>query len=411
MRVLSTAIGSPSHGRAQLPLLRALAASGHQVLVATSEEIAPTFCDDDLDVVACAPSTAPHMFVGPEFDLADTPGAEPGAEPGSEPQPDARRRLMVRLLSGPMAMGLRKLTLPLAREFRPHLLLRDGMDLGACLIAEEAGIPQLPAPSGISNILDPMELHPGLNALRAELGLPSQDDPLSFVRHGRIDYVPHSFSFARHLPAPLSYRQTPHVDRSSVLPRWAAELRTDRPLVWAAIGTALPMTLQWKERGEQTPFDFPDPVRTLQTILKAAATLDECTVVVASCGLPVDTTALPPHVHVTEWLPQPLLLECADLFLTHGGFNSIREALRSGTPLAVLPQFGDQFPNAQRVEELGLGRGITDRTADGIAAVCQEVLADPGAAATARRARLEMLALPGIETAVSDLERVVTGCV
>lgn len=243
------------------------------------------------------------------------------------------------------------------------------------------------------------------------MGLPAQEDPLSVVAHGRVDYVPASFSFARHLPAPLAYRQTVQVDRDSTLPRWVAELPTDRPLVWAAIGTALPLIQKRKEQGEEQPpempFEFPDPVKTLQSIIEAAAKLDECTVVVATSGVPVDTAGLPPHVHLTERLPQPVLLEAVDLFLTHGGFNSIREALRTGTPLAVLPQFGDQPPNARRVEELGLGREITDRTPDGIAAVCREVLADSRIAATASRARLEMLTLPEIEHAVADLERLV----
>ncbi|MFI9025677.1 glycosyltransferase [Streptomyces sp. NPDC053560] len=411
MRVLCTTIGSPSHGRAQLPLLRALAAAGHEVRVATTEEVAPLFAHDDLTVVTCMPSFTPQLFMDEEFDLGDdAPGAGAG-EPDPEQQQAAMMRFMVRLLSGPMARKLREIMLPLARDFRPHLILRDGMDLGSVLIAEELGLPQLPTPSGSSNMLNPEEIHPGLTALRAEFGLPAQQDPLSVVPHGRVDYVPADFSFARYLPGSLSYRQTVQVERDSTLPEWVAELPTDRPLVWAAIGTALPMIQQRKEQGEQQPpempFEFPDPVKTLQSIIEAAAKLSECTVVVATGGVPVDTTGLPSHVHLTERLPQPLLLESVDLFLTHGGFNSIREAMRTGTPLAVLPQFGDQGPNAQRVEELGLGREITDRTPDGIAAVCRAVLADAGAAATARRARLRMLTLPAVEHAVADLERLV----
>ncbi|WP_030257597.1 glycosyltransferase [Streptomyces violens] len=407
MRVLCTTTGSPSHGRAQLPLLRALVAAGHEVRVATTEELAPLFQQDDHHVLTCLPRFSPQEFADPAQDLA---GISDAAALGPEQQQAAVVRFMIRVLSGPMAKRLREALRPVALEFRPHVILRDGMDFSSCLIAEELGIPQLPTPSGASNVLDPAEIHPGLNALRAELGLPTQEDPLSIVRHGRVDYVPADFSFARHLPGPWAYRQTVDVDRSSVLPQWVAELPTDRPLVWAALGTALPMLQKRMEEGQQLPempFEMPDPAKTLQSIVEAAAKLDECTVIIATSGVPVDTTALPPHVHVTDRLPQPLLLECVDLFLTHGGFNSIREALRTATPLAVLPQFGDQPANAERVEELGLGRRITDLTPDGIAAVCRQVLADPGAAATARRARLAMLALPEIESAVADLERLV----
>ncbi|MCE0444840.1 hypothetical protein LT493_04710 [Streptomyces tricolor] len=110
--------------------------------------------------------------------------------------------------------------------------------MGAVLTAELLGVPQLPTPSGFGNILDPAETLEPLNERRRELGLPGQDDALSVVPHGRVDYVPPAFSFARHLPKAWSYRQTVDVERGGALPGWAAELPTDRPLVYAAIGTA-----------------------------------------------------------------------------------------------------------------------------------------------------------------------------
>ncbi|WP_420878086.1 glycosyltransferase, partial [Streptomyces rhizosphaericus] len=96
------------------------------------------------------------------------------------------------------------------------------------------------------------------------------------------------------------------------------------------------------------PIPMPDPVDTLHAMVQGVSRLAECTVILATGGIPVDTDGVPPHVHITDRLPQPLLLESVDLFLTHGGFNSIRESLRTATPMAVLPQFGDQPGNAQR---------------------------------------------------------------
>lgn len=402
MRVLCTTTGSPSHGRAQLPLLRALAAAGHDVRVVTSPAIAGLFRPDGLRVVPALP----------ELDFGALLEEEAGEGPGGAAVPrhlDSREQrntlmeLAARALGGPLAKRMYAAVGPLAREFRPHLVLRDGMDLGACLLAEELGVPHLPTPSGAGNVIDPAGLHRDLNALRAGLGLPLAHDPLSIVAHGRIDYVPARFSFARHLPAPLAYAQTVTVERRAALPGWFAELPADRPLVWAALGTALPELHRREEEGHPSLFGFPDPVETLRAVVGAAAELTGWTVVVATAGLPLDGSALPPHVRTTDGLPQPLVLECADLFLTHGGYNSIREALRTATPLAVLPHFGDQYPNAERVEELGLGREITDRTPGGIAAACRAVLADGRAASTARRARQEMLTLPDVGAAVDDL--------
>ncbi|NLU70685.1 glycosyltransferase [Streptomyces sp. HNM0574] len=403
MRVLCTTIGSPSHGRAQLPLLRALSAAGHEVRVATTSHIAPLFADDDLTVDA----------VFPEFNARTILERADGLTRADLPEDPAElTQFMVKLmaggLSGSLARSMHEILLPLVEEFRPSLMLRDGMDLSTCLIGERLGIPHLPTPSGLVNSFDPALFVPGLTTLRKELGLPADDDPLSVVAHGRVDYVPDAYSFALHVPPSLSYRQTVNVERSSVLPRWVAELPTDRPLVFAALGTALPMMhtqMEQREKDDWYPFPQPDPAATLQSIVRTGGLLEECEVIVATGGVPVDGSGLPPHVHLTERLPQPLLLEAADVFLTHGGFNSVRESLRTGTPIAVLPQFGDQHPNAQRATELGIGREITDRSPEGAAAVIRGLLADDGVAAAARRARLAMLALPEVDSAVADLEK------
>ncbi|MFI0165713.1 glycosyltransferase [Streptomyces sp. NPDC017095] len=398
MRVLCTTLGSPSHGRAQLPLLRALAKSGHQVLVATTESLVAVFRDDDVEVTAALPRFNPLAMIGPYLSTL------PETLDMTQPSPEMSR-LLTRGLAGPGVKTQLDILLPLAREFRPDLILRDGMDMSAVLTAELLGVPQLPTPSGFSNIMDPAELLPQLNERREELGLAAPDDPLSVVPHGRVDYVPPAFSFARHLPPTWSYRQTVDVERGAVLPPWAAELPTDRALVYAAIGTALPSIREHlADPAASLPVKVPDTAETLRAFADAAAELDDCTVVVSTSGVPLDTGSLPGHVHVTERVPQPLLLESVDLFVTHGGFNSIREAMRTGTPLAVLPHFGDQHANAERVVELGLGRHITDRGAGGIAEVCRELLADPVSRARARSARLAMLTLPDVEQAVDDLE-------
>jgi N-glycosyltransferase len=402
VRVLFTTHGSPSHGRAQLPLVRALSAAGHEVLVATTPALASVFGQDGVRVTTYLDDFDLGGFIHPHIsEVTNWPDLD------NEQKRQLIQSISSQAMSGPMVKVLLNALLPIAQDFRPDLILRDGLDLGACLTAEKLGIPQLPTPSGGGNILKPAELLPGLNAVREEYALPTSDDPLSTVPHGRVDYVPPAFSFAQYLPPSLSYRQAVAVDRHSVLPGWVTELPTDRPLVFAALGTALP-GFHEKTGTDKTlpPPGMADPAETLDSMIKAVSRLDECTVIVSTSGIPADTGGLPPHVRVTERLPQPLLLESVDLFLTHGGFNSIREALRTATPMAVLPQFGDQHDNARRVQELGLGHEVTDRTPDGITAACRAVLADSGSQARARQARLAMLALPEIDSAVADLEKI-----
>lgn len=63
-----------------------------------------------------------------------------------------------------------------------------------------------------------------------------------------------------------------------------------------------------------------------------------------------------PNMWGDKFLDQKAILPQVDLFITHGGHNSIIEAFYYGVPgLLVLPVFADQFDSAQRVEDCGYG--------------------------------------------------------
>lgn len=67
---------------------------------------------------------------------------------------------------------------------------------------------------------------------------------------------------------------------------------------------------------------------------------------------------------VRDYLPQVRLLAGARLAVTHGGNNSVTEALGQGVPLLVLPFSTDQFAGAAAVERTGVGRALAPNTAD-----------------------------------------------
>jgi zeaxanthin glucosyltransferase len=61
------------------------------------------------------------------------------------------------------------------------------------------------------------------------------------------------------------------------------------------------------------------------------------------------------QVLVVPYAPQPELLERVDAFVTHGGANSVMEAMVAGTPLLIVPLSGDQPWQAQFVEKRRVG--------------------------------------------------------
>lgn len=79
---------------------------------------------------------------------------------------------------------------------------------------------------------------------------------------------------------------------------------------------------------------------------------------IVSKGIFGSKYSLPDNMIGDNYLPQTFFLEHVDLAIVHGGNNTITECSYYGVPMIVLPLFGDQTDNAQRVEDLKLGRRL-----------------------------------------------------
>jgi MGT family glycosyltransferase len=79
-------------------------------------------------------------------------------------------------------------------------------------------------------------------------------------------------------------------------------------------------------------------------------------VVMSTGKVSPDALGTPPaNFELHPFAPQLQLLGEASLFITHGGMNSVSEALWKEVPLLMFPQHGDQHLVAARVAELGAG--------------------------------------------------------
>ena len=65
--------------------------------------------------------------------------------------------------------------------------------------------------------------------------------------------------------------------------------------------------------------------------------------------------SLPDNITIESWVQQKQVVAQARLFITHGGLNSVHDALYHGVPLLIVPQSPEQMMNGLRVVDLGAG--------------------------------------------------------
>ncbi len=79
---------------------------------------------------------------------------------------------------------------------------------------------------------------------------------------------------------------------------------------------------------------------------------------IVSMGPAHDEYTLAENMVGSEFLPQTRIIPQVDLVISHGGNNTVTEALHFGKPMVLLPLFWDQYDNAQRMHELGFGKRL-----------------------------------------------------
>lgn len=88
---------------------------------------------------------------------------------------------------------------------------------------------------------------------------------------------------------------------------------------------------------------------------------------------------IPNNFILKNGLNQLEILNLSDLFITHGGMNSVSEAIQLNTPMIVLPQAMDQFIVAEQIERTNIGRIIKSDKIDfgELESLVSEILTNP----------------------------------
>lgn len=107
---------------------------------------------------------------------------------------------------------------------------------------------------------------------------------------------------------------------------------------------------------------------------------------------------LPDGVIHAVYAPFATLLPRASAFIHHGGIGSVSQALRAGVPQLIQPMAFDQFDNASRVLQLGVGSEILPRhfAPERVARTLKALLADASVAASCKRRKEELNGVDGI---------------
>ena len=208
---------------------------------------------------------------------------------------------------------------------------------------------------------------------------------------------PSVFDLPRSRPMPNAHFVEPGVDPT----------RTEQPFAWEKIDASKPLAFcapgtmacyMHKEKAQAFLYAFFDALRAHPEWQGIAA--------VSSFGT-IDPTRAPANCVVVEDAPQVDVLKRTSVFVTHGGANSVKEAVYFGVPMVAVPLFFDHFGYSARIVYHGVGERITPlATLDGarLGDAMARVLADDVMRARVRALSAKFVAVQAEAPSVAVLE-------
>ncbi|MGH9280753.1 MAG: glycosyltransferase [Acidimicrobiales bacterium] len=372
MRILFTTTPGWGHIHPMVPLARAFLDRGDEVLWATAQHACARLEREGFRAVPAGLEAVdmPEFFSRfPEIQQLPPPQ-----------QPDVMfPRLFGAVRAGPMLDDL----LPVARDWRPSLVVHDAAELAGPIAAAAVGVPN--ASHAFGALLPPVRLITA-GEMVAPLWEAQALTPPPYAgsyEHLYLDIYPGSLQDwdTAHVPVRQPLRPVTFAGAGDEdLPPLVTDAGAD-PLVYVTFGTV-----------------FNQDVGLVTTVVEALRDLPVRVVVtLGPTGDPSRLGPQPDHVHVARYIPQTELLAHCAAVVSHAGSGTFLAALSRGLPQLCLPQAADQFLNAAAGTRSGAGITLMPGTVtvEAVRRAVAQLLADGEVRAAAEGLSRELAAMPG----------------
>jgi UDP:flavonoid glycosyltransferase YjiC (YdhE family) len=383
MRFLFTTIPGSGHFHSLVPIARALRGRGHDVAFAASPTFAPAVEAAGFEAYAAGPAWLEHL---------------------GDP-------VMEKILAGEffvelIRMGMVEGVIRAVNATKADAIVRGAAELGGLVAGAILDVPVASVAGTANKAYWPM-MRPGISRAAAEHGLDGERVIADDFQVLRINRTPASLESPGYVAPPneINVRPEPFEDGSEP-PGWLHELG-ERPLVYVTLGTVM--------NGN---------VPLVRLIADALADLPYDVVIALGPGIPPDAIGqVAGNIRVGGYLPQTRILERANAVVTHGGYNTVTEALGAGLPLFLLPLGADQPFIAERCITAGAALGVIQPQPPGPPAAApppftppdpalirdgtRRILEEPAFRQAARTIAAEIAALPPADYAAERLEEAV----
>jgi UDP:flavonoid glycosyltransferase YjiC (YdhE family) len=384
VRVLFTSTTGHGHVLPMVPLAVALRDAGHTVRWAIGADAGDLVRTAGLEAAPAGLTRAQtdHLRQGILRDIGDVPPVQRGSF------------VFPRLFAGDRVPPMVADLLPLARDWRPDLVVHEMGEFAAALVGDLLGVPHVSHAFGGANPSDQLEAAAArLDGVWRAHGLEVPAYGGAF-EHLYLDICPPAVQTVPMGHIPRRQLLRPGTYSGPEPPDVRPLLGDDdgRPLVYLTLGTVQNREALFRE------------------LLDAVAALDVRVLVTLGPGADADTLGpQPAGVTVAAYVPQSAVLPHTQVVASHGGSGTVLATLSHGIPQLCVPQAADQFRNATGVDRAGAGIGLApdEATPHAVADAVRRLLTEPAHRAGARAVGEEIAAMPSPEDVVGVLEGLV----